>query len=133
MGAKDGAGKLTGDNELEAKMIEYELGSERHLYIESNCREMECMLRFTRYSSFYGDPPTMYLHYFLPRDRFWKRLWLAVRYLFNRFPPYGYFGETSFEEDSAYELCQFLYGYLSACYRHRTGGGVGANRAEKID
>ena len=92
--------------------------AKRHdLYLECACTAPECTLRFMWYEDWPPDDPQIFLHYFLPRGHWWERLWLAVRYLFNRFPPYGFFGEALLEDDKVERLSAFVDEYLE--YRER--------------
>ncbi len=72
-------------------------------------------MRFAQLAAHGKDyPPELMLNYFLPRKQFLRRLWYAILYVFNRFPRWGYFGETVFDVDGAVNLFAFLAQYIKA-------------------
>lgn len=91
---------------------------DKDLFITCDCGSPECTLWFRYFSAFREDPPEVYLSYFLPRGRWYQRLWIAALYLFNKFPHYSHFGETIFDYERARSVRDFMDEYMEAWIEH---------------
>lgn len=88
---------------------------DKDFYLHCGCEEMDHMVRisFSKQEPDPGKDPNhlgdmFFIHYFLPTGRWYKRIWLALKYIFGFKSNYGEFGETVIHLPEATRLAQFL-------------------------
>lgn len=77
-------------------------------YFECACKNDEHTLRFWLDDWDDGYPPELYAHVFLIGDRFFKRLWQAVLFIFGHKSRFGHFDEWILDEDDADRMIALL-------------------------
>jgi hypothetical protein len=55
----------------------------------------------------------IFIHYFLEDQRFLRRLWAGIKYIFGFKTKYGHFGEVMIAEREALDLWNFMDDYAS--------------------
>lgn len=86
-------------------------GFEDH-FIVCSCTGSDHVLRF--FFDKDSEDPDMYSTVFLAEHSLWKRIKLAVRYIFNSTCRYGHFQEFIFDRDNAAQLKDVLSQFLDA-------------------
>lgn len=77
--------------------------AEDKIYIECAGGCPEHLLQFERYDEF------VYVYTLLTnQDNFFKRVWIAIKYIFGYKCRYGHFDEILLSRDSVDKLCKFL-------------------------
>lgn len=75
---------------------------EDKIYIECSCGSPEHLLKFER------DEDYVYVFVLLTTDGFFKRVWVALKYIFGYKCRYGHFDEILLSKDSVRHLSEFL-------------------------
>jgi len=82
-----------------------------HKYITCECSSMEHTIRF---SYFKDEPDLLYVEFHLNQtDRWYKRIWKAVKYIFGYRSKYGEFGEAIWEPNSVKDFILFGQEFLN--------------------
>lgn len=50
----------------------------------------------------------VYLQYFLPKQSFWRRVALGLRYILGKENPHGFYSETLLNEETVAKVVTFL-------------------------
>ena len=77
-------------------------------YLECDCTEFEHCIRM----SYDDDVDMMYVHYFLPKAVWWKRLWTGIKYIFGHRSKFGDFGETCWTRHHVKQFVDFGQQFL---------------------
>lgn len=82
---------------------------EEDCFIVCDCSTDEHTVRFSYQPEYRDMIPELYIHYQLHQWRgFWKRVWVALRYIFRRKEIYGYWDVTLINTDNVIQLRDFL-------------------------
>lgn len=93
----------------------------RNDYIDCQCQSADHVIRFT-IDEYPDEKPELYIEVQLHQHRsFWKRLVLAVKYVFGQSAKYGYWDCTTLDYDSAQKL-------IVLCHQFRARGMNWANK-----
>lgn len=85
----------------------------RKQWIDCNCSAVEHTLRFL-----YFDDDTdirdhdLYIDVYLVKNKWYKRIWLGIKYIFGYQSKYGNFTEIIYDAEKVKELKAFLGEYL---------------------
>ena len=87
-------------------------------YVECCCTAAEHILRF-RIDELYEDLPTLYLEVQLnPNVKFFKRVWLAIKYIFGWKSRYGNWLEAEFIGNDVEKLIEVCNEYMDIYDKH---------------
>jgi hypothetical protein len=85
------------------------MSSENNIYFECSCHSPEHLVKFSFYNE-ETDEGDLYLSTFLnPEYRWYKRVWVAIKYIFGYKCKYGHFDETIIDpkdRDKFYNLAK---------------------------
>lgn len=88
---------------------------DKYFYIHCGCFSMTHDIRVSFWKEeIYRDEDanhsgdTFYIHYYLPTGKWYKRIWLALKYVFGFRSEFGEFGETIMHRGEASRLAAFL-------------------------
>jgi hypothetical protein len=76
----------------------------KEIIVTCDCSDLRHLLKITKYADDPTASATMLLNHYLP---FWKRIVIAVAYIFKSAPCAGY-DEVVIDKDSAEKLSKFL-------------------------
>ena len=82
----------------------------KHKYLECCCNSMEHILRL---SYFADEPDYIYIEFYLNQYPWYKRVWIAIKYIFGYRSKFGEFGEFIFTSEKAKEFKDFLAKFLA--------------------
>lgn len=83
-------------------------------YIECACGHTDHVIRFGYFPDDDLEYMRLYVHTQLPRERWYKRLWLGIRYIFGYQCKYGHWGETVLDSDGVNQLSLLISDYIRA-------------------
>lgn len=78
------------------------------LFIECECTTLEHTMRFTYWKEEDPSEDRVYVHIYLYRASFWKRLVCAVKYLFGYRSKYGDYDEVIIDPTKAKQIITLL-------------------------
>lgn len=84
----------------------------KHLTIDCACNTPEHSIRFMYDPE--DDWPQIYVHYFLETPKWYKRIWIGIKYIFGYKCRYGHFGESILYSKEVEELNDYLDLFFSA-------------------
>ena len=74
-------------------------------HFDCQCSSCEHTIRFMYMGAFKDDEPSLWLDIFLEQHRrFFKRVWVAIKYVFGYKCRYGHFGNWLFKLEDAQRL-----------------------------
>lgn len=75
-----------------------------HRYLECDCEDGEHVLRL---SWFDDDRDMIYVCCYIKKERWYKRIWVGIKYIFGYRSKYGEFGEFLWRPNTVRKLVEF--------------------------
>ena len=78
------------------------------VYVECECNSLEHVIRFSYCREHDPSENRIYIHLFLKKDRFIKRLMHGLKYIYGHTSKFGHFEETIITKDKAVDIIKLL-------------------------